>query len=58
MVTCFGIFIYAIIRPADMEVNFRLHCAKWDPIHCFNTLWTGDANLRLLRFCITTVKDR
>jgi hypothetical protein len=24
----------------------------------FNTLWTGDANLRLLRFCITTVKDR
>jgi hypothetical protein len=23
-----------------------------------NTLRTGDANLRLLRFCITTVKDR
>jgi hypothetical protein len=26
--------------------------------HCINTLRTGDANLRLLRFCITTVKDR
>jgi hypothetical protein len=22
-----------------------------------NTMWTGDANLRLLRFCFTTVKD-
>jgi hypothetical protein len=26
-------------------------------IMSFNTLQTGDANLRLLRFCITTVKD-
>jgi hypothetical protein len=25
---------------------------------CFNTLRTGDANLRLLRFCITSVKVR
>jgi hypothetical protein len=24
----------------------------------FNTLRTGDANLRFLRFCITTVKDK
>jgi hypothetical protein len=22
MATCFGVFIYAIIRPADIEVNF------------------------------------
>jgi hypothetical protein len=27
--------IYAIIRPVDIEVNFKLHCAKWDPMHCF-----------------------
>jgi hypothetical protein len=33
MSTCFGVFIYAIIRPADMEVNFKFHCAKWDPLH-------------------------
>jgi hypothetical protein len=24
----------------------------------FNTLRTGDANLRFLHFCITTVKDK
>jgi hypothetical protein len=26
-------------------------------VHGINTLRTGDANLRFLRFCITTVKD-
>jgi hypothetical protein len=26
-------------------------------VKCFNTLWTGDTNLRHLRFCVTTVKD-
>jgi hypothetical protein len=38
MATSFGVFIYAIIRPANMEVNLKLHCAKWDPdpMHCFN----------------------
>jgi hypothetical protein len=36
MATCFGVFIYAIIRPADIAVNFKLHCAKWDPMHCYN----------------------
>jgi hypothetical protein len=28
MATCFGVFIYAIIRPVDVEVNIKLHCAK------------------------------
>jgi hypothetical protein len=36
MATCFDIFIYAIISPADIEVNFKLRCAKWDTMHCFN----------------------
>jgi hypothetical protein len=33
--TFFGVFIYAIIRPADIEVNFKLHCVKWDPLQGF-----------------------
>jgi hypothetical protein len=27
MATCFCVFMYAIIRPADVEVNLKLHCA-------------------------------
>jgi hypothetical protein len=40
MATCFGVFIYAIIRPADIEVNFKLHRAKWDPIRHGVTVYT------------------
>jgi hypothetical protein len=35
MATCFGVFIYAIIRTADIEFNFKLHCAKWDPMQYY-----------------------
>jgi hypothetical protein len=36
MTKCFGVFMYAIITPVDIGVNFKLQRAKWDPMHCFN----------------------
>jgi hypothetical protein len=46
MTTCFGVFIYAIIRPADIGVNFKLHCAKWDPMKCMGS-HLAQCNLKL-----------
>jgi hypothetical protein len=45
------------------EVSLRVQRFETPPrssAHSFilNTLRTGDANLRFLRFCITTVKDK
>jgi hypothetical protein len=31
----FQCLMYAIIRPVDIKVNFKLRCAKWDPMHCY-----------------------
>jgi hypothetical protein len=48
----------AWVTNVDEGIKMDLKETAYEGVGQFNTLRTSDANLRLLRFCITTVKDR